>query len=139
MLSRSSKTIIFQNKGTEFRIKVNLSKKESIEAIPPHMQNVQFYLFQSERIAVMGFRKETIKTEGHKPLLDGFQLLASVDAIEFQTTEAHSSLDLINVTCNLSIHSRDETLKVIVQIRPKNREKDHGRCFLRGPYEGLYE
>jgi hypothetical protein len=32
-------------------------------------------------------------------------LLASVDVIEFQTTDAYSSLDLTNVLYNLSIHS----------------------------------
>jgi hypothetical protein len=39
----------------------------------------------------MDFRKETIKTEDSKPLLVAFQLLASVDVIEFQTTDAYSS------------------------------------------------
>jgi hypothetical protein len=43
-------------------------------------------------------------------------LLASVDVIEFQKTDAYSSLDLTNVVYNLSIHSTDEKLKVIIII-----------------------
>jgi hypothetical protein len=52
-----------------------LNKKESIEAMPPHMKIVQFYHLQSKRTTIMDLRKETIKTEGHKPLLDAFQLV----------------------------------------------------------------
>jgi hypothetical protein len=37
----------------------------------------------------MDLWKETIKTEGRNPLLDAFQLLASVDVIEFQTTDMY--------------------------------------------------
>jgi hypothetical protein len=37
-------------------------------------------------------------------------LFASVDVIEFQTTDAYSSLDLTNAIYNVSIHSRDEKL-----------------------------
>jgi hypothetical protein len=47
-------------------------------------------------------------------------LLASVDIIEFQTTDAYSSLDLTNAMYNLSIHSRDEKLKVILTTRPNS-------------------
>jgi hypothetical protein len=47
-------------------------------------------------------------------------LLASVDLIEFQTTDAYSSLDLTNVVYNLSIHSTDEKLKVIIIIKSLN-------------------
>jgi hypothetical protein len=43
-------------------------------------------------------------------------LFASVDIIEFQTTDAYSSLDLTNVIYNVSIHSRDGKLKVILLI-----------------------
>jgi hypothetical protein len=43
----------------------------------------------------MDLRKEKIKTEGAKPLRSS--LLASVDVIEFQTTDVYSSLDLTNV------------------------------------------
>jgi hypothetical protein len=69
----------------------------------------------------MDLRKETIKIKGSKPLLGALHsLLASVDVIEFQTTEANSSLDLINVIYNLSIHSRDEKLKVMLRTRPKS-------------------
>jgi hypothetical protein len=64
----------------------------------------------------MDLRKETIKTEGRKPLLDRPSLLASVDVIESQTTDPYSSLDLTNVIYNLSIYSRDETLKLIIII-----------------------
>jgi hypothetical protein len=58
---------------------------------------VQFELLQSKRTLVMDLRKETIKTERRNPLLDAFQLLASVDVIELQKTDAYSSLDLSNV------------------------------------------
>jgi hypothetical protein len=36
ILSRNSETINFQNRRAEFEIKVILSKKESLEAMPPH-------------------------------------------------------------------------------------------------------
>jgi hypothetical protein len=36
---------------------------------------VQFELLKSKRTAVIELRKETIKTEGRKPLLDAFQLV----------------------------------------------------------------
>jgi hypothetical protein len=68
----------------------------------------------------MDFGKETIKTKGRKLLLDAFQLLASVDIIEFQATDAYSSLDLINVMYNLSILSRDENLKIMLRTRPSS-------------------
>jgi hypothetical protein len=38
-------------------------------------------------------RKKTIKTDGRKLLLDALKLMASVDVMEFQTTEAYSNLD----------------------------------------------
>jgi hypothetical protein len=40
--SRNSQNNNFQNRKAEFEPKVNLSKKESIEAMPPHMKCVQF-------------------------------------------------------------------------------------------------
>jgi hypothetical protein len=40
--SRNSKTNNFQNRRTEFRIKLYLNKKECIKVIPPHMQILQF-------------------------------------------------------------------------------------------------
>jgi hypothetical protein len=73
--SRNKKPKNFQNRRTEFRTEVNLNKKECIEAMPPYMYSVQLYLSQSKRITIMDFRKETIKTEGRKPLLDAFQLV----------------------------------------------------------------
>jgi hypothetical protein len=39
----------------------------------------------------MDLRKETIEAEGRKLLLDALQLVASVDVIELQTTEAYSN------------------------------------------------
>jgi hypothetical protein len=45
-----------------FKTEVDLSKKECIEAMPPHTQNLQFFLLQGKKITVMGSRKETIKT-----------------------------------------------------------------------------
>jgi hypothetical protein len=41
-------------------------------------------------------------------------LLASVDIIDFQTTDAYSILDLTNAMYNLSKHSKDEKLKGIL-------------------------
>jgi hypothetical protein len=52
-----------------------LKQKESIEAVPPHTESMQFKLYKSKRITGMDLRKETIKTEGRKPLLDAFQLV----------------------------------------------------------------
>jgi hypothetical protein len=43
-------------------------------------------------------------------------LLASVDVIEFQTTDAYSILDLTNVMYNRSIHSSDEIIIIIIII-----------------------
>jgi hypothetical protein len=40
--SRNSETNNFQNGRAEFQTKVNLSKKESIKAMPPNIQSVQF-------------------------------------------------------------------------------------------------
>jgi hypothetical protein len=62
----------------------------------------------------MDLRKEMIKTEGRKPLLDAFQSLASVEVNEFQTRDGYSSLDLINVMYNLCIHSREKKVKVML-------------------------
>jgi hypothetical protein len=47
-------------------------------------------------------------------------LFASVVIIEFQTTDAYSSLDLTNVIYNVSIHSSEEKLKVILRTRPNS-------------------
>jgi hypothetical protein len=38
--SRNSGINNFQNRRADFETKVNLSKKESIEAMPPHMKSV---------------------------------------------------------------------------------------------------
>jgi hypothetical protein len=38
--SRNSETNNFQNRRADFQTKVNLSKKESIEAMPPHTKIV---------------------------------------------------------------------------------------------------
>jgi hypothetical protein len=46
-----------------------------------------------------------------------FSLLASTDAIESQTTDGYSSLDLSNVTYNLCIYSRDEMVKVMLRTK----------------------
>jgi hypothetical protein len=45
-------------------------------------------------------------------------LLAPVDAIEFQITEAYSNLDLTNVKYIAYKQSREENLKVMERIRP---------------------
>jgi hypothetical protein len=47
-------------------------------------------------------------------------LLASVVVIEFQTTEAHSSLDLTKVKYNIYRQSREENEKVNVRTSPNN-------------------
>jgi hypothetical protein len=47
-------------------------------------------------------------------------LLASVVIIEFQTTEAYSSLDLTKVKYNIYRQSREENEKVKVQTSPNN-------------------
>jgi hypothetical protein len=43
-------------------------------------------------------------------------LFASDDVIEFQTMDAYSSLDLIYVIYNVSIHPRDKKLKVMQEL-----------------------
>jgi hypothetical protein len=40
--SRHSETNNFQNRRAEFETEVNLSKKEGIEAMPPHKKSLQF-------------------------------------------------------------------------------------------------
>jgi hypothetical protein len=61
----------------------------------------------------MNLRIETIKTKDRS-------LLASVDVIEFQTTDAYSSLDLTDAVYNLNIHSIEEKLKVMLRTRPNS-------------------
>jgi hypothetical protein len=55
-------------------------------------------------------------------------LLASVDVIEFQTTDTYSSLDLTKVICNRCIYSRDEKVKVMLRPDPATQysEKKYG-------------
>jgi hypothetical protein len=47
-------------------------------------------------------------------------LLASVVVTEFQTTEAYSIFDLINVQYNIYKDPREDKGKVIVRTRPNN-------------------
>jgi hypothetical protein len=47
-------------------------------------------------------------------------LLVLVGVIEFQTTDAYSKLNLTNAMYNLSIHSREEELKVMLRTRPNS-------------------
>jgi hypothetical protein len=47
-------------------------------------------------------------------------LLASVVVIEFQTTEAYSSLDLTKVKYKIRRQSREENEKVKIQTSPNN-------------------
>jgi hypothetical protein len=47
-------------------------------------------------------------------------LFASVDVMEFQTTEAYSTLALTKVAYNTNMHSRVEKLNVILRIKPSN-------------------
>jgi hypothetical protein len=68
----------------------------------------------------MDLRKETIKAEGRKPLMNAFQFVGISLRIEFQTRDEYSRLDLTNVICNLCIHSRDEKVKAILRTRPNS-------------------
>jgi hypothetical protein len=68
----------------------------------------------------MDLRKKEIKTEGRKICSIHSGLLPSVDVIEFQTTEAYSSLDLTNIIYNMYIHSNDENVDVIQRTRHNN-------------------
>jgi hypothetical protein len=47
-------------------------------------------------------------------------LLASVDVMEFQTTQAYSNLDLTNGNYSMYKQSREENLKVMERIRPNS-------------------
>jgi hypothetical protein len=69
----------------------------------------------------MDLRKETIKRLKQRAANLCWMrssLLASVDVIEFQTTDAYANLDLTNTMYNLSIHSTDEKLKVMLRTGP---------------------
>jgi hypothetical protein len=55
-----------------------------------------------------GHRGKTVKSKSCKFLLILSNLLASVDIIEFQITEAYSSLDLMRVKYNRYRHSMEE-------------------------------
>jgi hypothetical protein len=63
--------------------------------------------------------KKPIKTDGCKLMLMLSKLLASVDMIEFCTTEAYSNLDQTKVKCSAYKHSRVEKLYVMEWMRPK--------------------
>jgi hypothetical protein len=56
-------------------------------------------------------------SEGHKPLLIRYSLLASVTATE--TADAFSNLDQINVLHNMSIYSRQK-VKVMLWTSPSS-------------------
>jgi hypothetical protein len=47
-------------------------------------------------------------------------LLASVDVIEFLTTEAYSNLDLTKVKYSTDKQSKEKNLKVMERIRPNS-------------------
>jgi hypothetical protein len=47
-------------------------------------------------------------------------LFASGDVIEFQATDAYTSLDLTIVIYNVNIHSRDEKVKVMLRTGPNS-------------------
>jgi hypothetical protein len=111
--SRNSETNSFQNRRADFETKVNFSKKESIEAMPPHTKSVQ----ENNN---NGPEERELKQRTANLCWMRSSLLASVDITEFQTTDAYSSLDLTNVIYNLSKHSRDEKFKVILRTRPSS-------------------
>jgi hypothetical protein len=52
-------------------------------------------------------RDKTIKTDANFCRM-GSNILASVDVMEFQTTEAYSNLDLTKVKYSIYKHSREE-------------------------------
>lgn len=47
-------------------------------------------------------------------------LMALVDMIEIQNTEAYSILDLTNIKYSIYKQSRDENLKIVEPIKPNN-------------------
>jgi hypothetical protein len=67
-------------------------------------------------------REKTIKTDRRKLCWMRSSLVASVDTIliEFQTTEAHSNMDLTNVKYSIYEQSSEENLKVMERIRPNS-------------------
>jgi hypothetical protein len=71
------------------------------------------------RVMVLS-EKKTIKMKGHNLCWMRYSLLASVDVIEFQTTDAYSILDLSNAMCNLRIRCKDEKLKVMLRTIPNS-------------------
>jgi hypothetical protein len=65
----------------------------------------------------MDLRKETIKQKAANLCRMPSNLLASVDVIGFQATDAYSSLDPTNAIYNMCIYSRDEKVNVMLRTR----------------------
>jgi hypothetical protein len=65
-------------------------------------------------------RKEEIKTEGRKLLLNALQLVCIRKCKRIANCRSYSTLDLTNVKYNMKIHSRDEKLEVTLRTRPSN-------------------
>jgi hypothetical protein len=53
-------------------------------------------------------------------------LLASADAMDIQTAEAYSSLDITDIKFNMYLHSRDEKVKGTMRTRPNNNNDGDG-------------
>jgi hypothetical protein len=68
----------------------------------------------------MDLRKKRLKQRAANLCWMRSSLLASVDVIEFHTTDAYLSLDETNVVYNQSIHSIDEKLKVMLRTTPNS-------------------
>jgi hypothetical protein len=64
-----------QSFATELEDQQFPKKEECNEAMPPCVWSVPFELLQIKRIAIKDLRKETIETEGRKPLRDATQLV----------------------------------------------------------------
>lgn len=78
------KTSSLQKRRMEFKAKLNLKKEQYIEMEPPFTEGVQIWLLQFKRIAVKDLRKETIKIENRKLLLDAFQFPSIIRLIKSQ-------------------------------------------------------
>jgi hypothetical protein len=76
-------------------------------------------------------REKTIERDG-RTLWMCSSMLAPVDMIEFQTTEAYSVLVLSNVKYSTYKQSREENVKVMERIRPNrfmHSENEKSTCL----------
>jgi hypothetical protein len=93
-----------------------------------HQGDVSVYVEDVDLIYLRrkyNYKKHEGKTDKNtrtQNLLDALKLLAPVDVIEFQTTEAYSNLDLTNAKYSTYMckQSREGNLKVVDRIRPSS-------------------